>query len=126
MLCLLTLFLVLHQVQQFLAMIFEERATHIHKSSRESVMNAVTGRAHFLVGLGRLRQPLPAPFVEHGAALWANRGLWQFVLGLIGVMSRFLDQTVAADWVKASELGFHLMLLFNDINSGQLKSIPFP
>jgi hypothetical protein len=69
-------FLVLRHLQQFLAMILEERTAHGHIAGRKFVMDAVARRAHFLMGLGRPRQPLPAPVVEYGAALRANRGFW--------------------------------------------------
>jgi hypothetical protein len=99
-------------MQQFLAMIVEERSAHVHISGRKFVMDAVAGRAYRLMRLRRLCQPLPASRVEHGAALRAHRGFRKFVSGLVGIVSRVLDQAVTPDRLETSESGFHLEFLF--------------
>jgi hypothetical protein len=98
-------------MQQFLAVIPEERAADRHEAGREFVLDSMAGRAHFLMRPGRPGQPLPVPVVKYRAALRTNRGLMQLVLGLVGIVPEFLDQAIVPDRREAGKTGFHFQLL---------------
>jgi hypothetical protein len=74
-------------------------------------MDAVAGWARFLVGLGWLGRPLPAPVVKHGTAGRAASWLVGFVFGFVSVVPIFLYQAVMPDWLKAGKSRFHFVLL---------------
>jgi hypothetical protein len=97
-------------MQQFFAVIGEERAADAHIASREIIANAMAGRTQFFVCLRWFRQPLPPAIVKYGTTLRANSWLSQFVLGLVGIVSILLQQAVTTHGFESCKSGFHVSL----------------
>ena len=94
MFLLFVLFMVAHQVHDFLAMGAEEFTLHGQEAGGVMVVDAMAGRALQTMCIRRRLQPLPAPFMKYCAALRTDGRLQRFALGFIGIMHAFLEKTV--------------------------------
>ena len=65
------------------------------------------------MGVAGPRRPLPAPLVEHRAALWADRRLGQLEARLVGVVDVLVDQPIAPGLPGNLALVLHLTLPAN-------------
>src|SRR3989344_9656844 len=96
MFLLLPRLVVFRQMQDFVTMLFLERAAQREVTAGVFVMDSMACRTQGFVRAFRFLQPLPATFVEYRAAFAAHGGLAQFAPRLVGIVLEFLDVPVAA------------------------------
>src|SRR5665647_1647280 len=90
----LALLMVTYQMHDFVAMGLKELALHAQETGGKMIVDAVTGRAGFLMCICRCRQPLPATLVEYRAALRTDGGFVQLAFCLVGVVYTLLKEVV--------------------------------
>jgi len=118
-------FLVACQMQQFLAVILEERTAHAHVAGREIVMNAMAGRHISSCACAGFDSHCQRPSwntAPHCGQTWVPAVCaWPCRCRAV-----FLDQAIATDRMKVSESGFHFSLLVNDNKNCLVISTLFP
>ena len=67
-----------------------------YKSGGVMIMNAMAGRAGFLVRIRGSFSPLPTAFMKYCAALGTNGRLRQLVVCLVGIVNTLLQKAVVA------------------------------
>jgi hypothetical protein len=95
MLRFLALDLVMDQMHDLIAMLFEKASAQIKISGWHLVVNSLTCRATLLMCIRRrLRSPLPAAFAENRATVHAYGWLRQLAARHVWIVYVFLDQPV--------------------------------
>jgi hypothetical protein len=94
MLDLFTLFHMVHDVHDFIAMRGIELAAQGNEAGGEIIPDTLAGSTHFLVGACRRFAPLPAPFMEYGPAAGTDSGFRRFVPRPVRIVDTLLEELV--------------------------------